>query len=314
MMTILISFGDLNKVLFITESNIPTLLNLINKASITIEKLEFSGDSHEALENVWNPIYFKNGLYELEYEIYRYHDLSIKSLENINRLGPKSIIFKNTRKGINLAVEIIRILKYLPEDIKLKLVTKYRHLQTTLKFSNWILKVADLISNQTLCLKWRSIYVLFEREAILESICVSNSTNKESVLHINAECDLEFDGISKIKNTEENERIKEFINYRHKPKFKYEIVVPLQNLEYFDFLAFSYNEEANQNEKELIQKVCKNAIKSLWNISTINQIDKISEFNPLLPARCEYKLTTIHKFNKGRSRSPSSSSNVITFS
>ena len=75
-------FRRFGRIYFENNAYISDYLHLLGKVSIFIKTVKFGGDTPEMLDSLWNPIYLKDRVQEIEYEINN-HKITTQNLENI---------------------------------------------------------------------------------------------------------------------------------------------------------------------------------------------------------------------------------------
>ena len=75
-------FRRFGKIYFENKAYISDYLHLLSKVSVFIKAVKFGGDTPEMLDSLWNPIYLKDRVQQIEYEINN-HKITTQNLENI---------------------------------------------------------------------------------------------------------------------------------------------------------------------------------------------------------------------------------------
>ena len=220
------------------------------------------------------------------------------------------MIFRD--KNCVLSQMLIEFFSILPKNMNLQIIIDKEITISKLKFDNTEIKITENNNSKTLLLKWKTFVVNFCKCNFWRDLYISQIDEECNLLHIKSQSNFEFNNFEVIADQDEALKIEEYLNSKHLSKFKYELTVPLKNLDYFELKLnnFPENKKDNLLTKELIKIFSLNANQTVLEISSNTKIETIRELKDICSSNWKYHFSSFYKFWKDNDSSKESSLKV----
>ena len=276
-----------------------SILEDIWNIGMKIHFVDIKASNKEELEDLTNPKYFSKGLSNLDITLKDTILLTDKFFDNINWIGLKTINFEFAY-GITGSFDIIRILKNVPQSIKLNLKHKYATDSCFLCFKNVPIKIIQSNCEDPLFVKWNAFTCYVEIDQFYKNFwfsSIGSETTKdtsETFIHLKYSKEYNFDCCKLIDESEIMKAYKiKFPN--HHSMSEWELIIPMKYLSSVNYRSKRIPCLISHEDKlEFIKEISK-AQKIECAIGYCSGLQYLNEWASLFPQNCWY---SIYEYSK----------------
>ena len=183
---------------FNSYSQAMSILEDIENIGMKIHSVHIRASNKEELEDLTNPKYFSKGLSNLDITLKETIMLTDRFFDNINWIGLKTISFEFDY-GVTGSFDIIRILKNVSQNIKLKFKHQFAFDSCSLCFKNVPIKIIQSDCEDPLFVKWNAFTCYVEIDQLYKNFwfsSIDSETSKdtsETFIHLKYSKEYNFD-------------------------------------------------------------------------------------------------------------------------
>ena len=218
---------------------------------------------------------------------------------NINWIGLKTISFEFDY-GITDSLDIIRILKNVPQSVELDLIHEYAIDSCSLCFKNVPIKIIQSNCEDPLFVKWNAFTCYIEIDQLPESFWFSwadSETTKDTsdtFIHLKYSKEYNFD-CRKLINESEIMKTYNIKFPNHHSMSECELIIPMKCLYSVYYRSKSIlSLISHVNKLEFMKEVSK-AQKIDCKINYYSELQYLSEWVSLFPSKCRYSIYEFYK-------------------
>ena len=276
-----------------------SILEDIENIGMKIHFVHISASNKEELEDLTNPKYFSKGLSNLDITLKDTIMLTDTFFDNINWIRLQTISFEFDY-GVTASFDIIRILKNVPQNIKLNLRHKYAINSCSLWFKNVPIKITQSNCEDPLFAKWNAFTCCVEIEKFTKNFwfsSVDSETTKDTsdtFIHLNYSQEYNFDCCKLIDESEIMKACKiKFPN--HHSMSECELIIPMKCLFSVYYRSKSILSLISHEDKLEFMKEISKAQNIECEISYCSGLQYLSEWVWLFPSKCRYSIDEYSK-------------------
>ena len=276
-----------------------SILEDIGNIGMKVHFVNISASNKEELDNLTNPKYFSKGLSNLDITLNDTIMLTDAFFDNINWIGLKTIGFEFAY-GVTGSFDIIRILKNVPQSIKLDLMQDYAIDSCSLWFKNVPIKITQSNCEDPLFVKWNAFTCYVEIDQLDKNFwfsSIGSETTKDTsdtFIHLKYSKKYNFDCNKLIDESEIMKTYKiKFPNYHLMSEC--ELIIPMKCLYSVDYQSQSINSLISHEDKLEFMKEISKAQNIECTIGCCSELQYLSEWVSLFPTKCQY---SIYEYSK----------------
>ena len=276
-----------------------SILEDIGNIGMKIWFVYIKASNKEELEDLTNPKYFSKGLSGLDITLKDTIMLTNTFFGNINWIGLKTISFKFAY-GVTGSFDTIKILKNVPQSIKLNLRHMYAFDSCSLCFKNVPIKIIQSNCEDPLFVKWNAFTCYVEIDQLDKNFwfsSIGSETTKDTLdkfIHFKYSKEYNFDCCKLIDESEIMKTYKiKFPN--HHSMSECEFIIPMKYLYLVYYRSKSIPCLISHEDKLEFMKVISKAQKIECEIGYCSGLQYLSEWVSLFPQKCRY---SIYEYSK----------------
>ena len=276
-----------------------SILEDIGNIGMKIWFVYIKASNKEELEDLTNPKYFSKGLSGLDITLKDTIMLTNTFFGNINWIGLKTISFKFAY-GVTGSFDTIKILKNVPQSIKLNLRHMYAFDSCSLCFKNVPIKIIQSNCEDPLFVKWNAFTCYVEIDQLSKNFwfsSIGSETTKdtsETFIHFKYSKEYNFDCCKLIDESEIMKAYKiKFPN--HHSMSECEFIIPMKYLSLVYYRSKSIPCLISHEDKLEFMKVISKAQKIECEIGYCSGLQYLNEWVSLFPQKCRY---SIYEYSK----------------
>ena len=276
-----------------------SILEDIGNIGMKIHFVYIRASNKDELEDLTNPKYFNKGLSSLDITLKDTIMLTDIFFDNIKWIGLKTISFEFDY-GVTGSFDIIRILKNVPQSIKLNLRHMYSFDSCSLCFKNVPIKIIQSNCEDPLFVKWNAFTCYVEIDQLHKIFwfsSIGSETNKdtsETFIHLKYSKEYNFDCCKLIDESEIMKTYKtKFPN--HHLMSECELIIPMKYLSSVNYKSKSIPCLISHEDKLEFMKVISKAQKIECEIGYCSGLQYLNEWASLFPHSCWY---SIYEYSK----------------
>ena len=276
-----------------------SILEDIGNIGMKIHSVHISASNKEELEDLTNPKYFNKGLSNLRITLDDTIMFTNAFFDNINWIGLQTINFEFAY-GVTGSFDIIRILKNVPQSVKLVLIHEYAIDSCSLRFTNVQIKIVQSNCEDPLFLKWNAFTCCLKIDQLSKDFwfsSIDSETTKdtsETFIHLKYSKEYNFDCCKLIDGSE----IMKIYNIKfpnHHSMSECEFIIPMKYLYSVNYQSKSIISLISHEDKlEFMNQISK-AQNIECAISYCSGLQYLNEWASLFPQSCWY---SIYEYSK----------------
>ena len=271
-----------------------SILEDIGNIGMKIHFVHISASNKEELEDLTNPKYFHKGLSILRITLDDTIMLTNTFFDNINWIGLKTIIFEFDDE-VTGSFDIIRILKNVPQRIKLNFRHEFTFDSCSLWFKNVPIKIIQSNCEDPLFVKWNAFKCYVEIDQLSKNFWFSwvdletSKDTSETFIHLKFSKEYKFDCCKLIDESEIMKTYKiKFPN--HHSMSECELIIPMKCLYSVYYRSKSILSLISHEDKLEFMKEISKAQKIQCKIGYCSGLQYLSECASLFPQSCRYSI------------------------
>ena len=276
-----------------------SILEDIGNIGMKIYLVNIRASNKEKLVDLTNPKNFSKGLLSLDITLKDTIMFTNTFFDNINWIGLKTISFEFDY-GVTGSFDTIRILKNVPQSIKLNLRHMYSFDSCSLCFKNVPIKIIQSNCEDPLFVKWSAFTCYVEIDQLDKNFwfsSIDSETTKdtsETFIHLKYSKEYNFDCCKLIDESEIMKAYKiKFPN--HHSMTECELIIPMKYLFSVDYRSESILSLISHEDKlEFMNEISK-AQKIKCKIGYCSELQYLSKWVSLFPLKSRYSITEYSK-------------------